>query len=149
VFVLFALLLAVVISVSRSSFLMLRRLIVGGAGAHLNAKLALIYGAGDRAAFLLHEIFNDPDHQYRVVGFIDDHLRQVGNMIHVCRIFNTGELPELIRRYGVSEVLVSSPKISENKLSQLRATGILFKRMNVQIESEHTVGEKMQSASSF
>src|SRR5262249_52133038 len=120
VFVLFAMLLAVGVGASRSSFRLLRRLIVGGAGAHPNAKPALIYGAGDRAEFLLHEILNNPDYQYRIVGFIDDDLRKVGKLIHGCRIFNTGELPDLIRRHGVSEVLVSSAKIPESKLDQLR-----------------------------
>jgi UDP-GlcNAc:undecaprenyl-phosphate GlcNAc-1-phosphate transferase len=149
VFVLFAMLLAVVVSASRSSFRLLRRLIVGGAGEHLNAKLALIYGAGDRAEFLLHEIHNNSDYQYRIVGFIDDDLRKVGKTIHGFRIFNIGELPELIRRFGVSEVLVSSPKIPENRLSELRRAGVHLKRMNVRIESDHVVSEKMQSASSF
>jgi hypothetical protein len=37
-------------------------LIVGGAGAHSNAKPILIYGAGDRAEFLLGEILNNPEY---------------------------------------------------------------------------------------
>jgi UDP-GlcNAc:undecaprenyl-phosphate GlcNAc-1-phosphate transferase len=153
IFVLFAMLLAVSVWASRSSFRLLRRLIVGPAGSHPNANpnaiSALIYGAGDRSEFLLREILDNPDYQYRIVGFIDDDPRKVGRLIHGRRIFNARELPELIHRHGVSEVLVSSAKIPESRLDQLRGTGIYLKRMSVRIESDHKMRKELQSASNF
>jgi len=138
VFVLFALLLAICVGASRLSFRLLRALIMGRGRLNPSGKPALIYGAGDRGEFLLCEILNNSDSKYAVVGFIDDDPHKVGKLIHGYRIFNAGELPELIRRYGVRDVLVSSAKAPESKLDYLRKLGVRAGRLSIRIESELT-----------
>ena len=126
------LLLVVFVSVSRLSFRMLRSLIVGPANA--DAKPVLIYGAGDGGELLIREILNNPDHGYAPVGFIDDDDRKAGKKIHGYRIFDIDELPSLIRAHGVSEVLISSLKVSEARLESLRRMGVGLKKMSIRIE---------------
>jgi UDP-GlcNAc:undecaprenyl-phosphate GlcNAc-1-phosphate transferase len=94
----------------------------------------LIYGAGDGGALLIREILNNPEHRYMPVGFIDDDERKTGKLIHGYRIFDCGELPRLVERLGVSEVVVSSGKVSEQKLDNIRDLGLGLRRMSIRIE---------------
>jgi UDP-GlcNAc:undecaprenyl-phosphate GlcNAc-1-phosphate transferase len=128
------LLLLVFVSASRVSFLLLKAVIVGVAKADPNATPVLIYGAGDGGELLIREILNNPDHRYAPIGFIDDDDRKAGKLIHGYRIFDSEKLPELIREYGIKEVLISSFKVSETKLDGLRSMGVGFKKMSIRIE---------------
>jgi UDP-GlcNAc:undecaprenyl-phosphate GlcNAc-1-phosphate transferase len=134
VLVLNALLLLMFVSASRLSFRLLRVLMVGRSNLHPNAKPILIYGAGDGGELLIREILNNPDYCYLPVGFVDDDARKTGKLIHGCRIFDTQKLPDLIRTYGVKEVLVSSSKVPESKLDYLRTLGVNLKRLQIRIE---------------
>ncbi|MCI0560820.1 MAG: hypothetical protein MN733_20240, partial [Nitrososphaera sp.] len=134
VLVLNTLLLLVLVSASRLSFQLLRALIVGRVKVHPNAKPVLIYGAGDSGELLIRVILNNPEHHYAPLGFIDDNTRKAGKLIHGYYIFDTKELPDLIRTYDVSEVLISSLKIPDSKLDKLRGMGIRLKRMRIWIE---------------
>lgn len=135
VLVLNGLLLLLFVSGSRLSFRLLRTLIVNGNGnGHPDAKPVVIYGAGDGGELLIREILNNPDHLYAPVGFVDDDVRKVGKIIHGYRIFDSDELPDLIRRHGINEVLISSVKVSESKLDILRSMGVSLRRMSIRIE---------------
>ena len=134
VFLLNMLLLLVFISASRLSFRLLRALIVGKGAARPGAKPVLIYGAGDGGALLIREILNNAEHQYTPIGFIDDDDRKAGRLMHGYRIFESGEVPELIRNYGISEVLISSFKVPESKLDNLRTMGVCLRKLSIRIE---------------
>jgi len=131
---LYMLLLLVFVSVSRASFRMLKALIVGRANVDPDAKPVLIYGAGDGGELLIREILNNPEHRYAPVGFVDDDDRKAGKLIHGYRIFDSNDLPGLIRTYGISEVLISSFKVPDAKLDILRRMGVGFKKMSIRIE---------------
>jgi UDP-GlcNAc:undecaprenyl-phosphate GlcNAc-1-phosphate transferase len=128
------LLLMVFLSASRLSFRMLRELIVGRTNFHPDARPVLIYGAGDGGELIIREILNNPAHRYAPVGFIDDDDRKTGKLIHGYRIFGSGQLPDLIRAYGVSEVLISSLKVPDSKLDTLRSLGVCLRKMSIRIE---------------
>jgi UDP-GlcNAc:undecaprenyl-phosphate GlcNAc-1-phosphate transferase len=134
VFVLDALLLFVFVGASRLSFRLLRVLIANHVKAHPDARPVLIYGAGDGGEILIREILNNPGHRYTPVGFIDDDTRKAGKLIHGYRIFPSNDLPDLIRRHGINEVLVSSRKVSETRLDYLRNMGMSLRTMNIRIE---------------
>lgn len=134
VFVLDALLLLFFVGASRLSFRLLRVLLVNGSGANPDAKPVLIYGAGDGGEMLIREIMNNPEHGYRPVAFIDDDTRKAGKLIHGVRIFDSRELPKLIHTLSVSEVLISSLKLPESRLDNLRSLGVGFKKMSIRIE---------------
>jgi UDP-GlcNAc:undecaprenyl-phosphate/decaprenyl-phosphate GlcNAc-1-phosphate transferase len=134
VFLLNMLLLLVLMSASRLSFRLLRELIEGRDGLHPDAKPVLIYGAGDGGELLIREILNNSDHRYAPVGFIDDDDRKAGKLIHGYRIFESDQLPDLIRAYGIKEVLISSLKVPDSRLDLLRNMGVGLKKLSIRIE---------------
>lgn len=134
IFVLDALLLFLCVSASRASFRLLGALFVGQRAAAPDARPVLIYGAGDGGEILIRELLNNPSRRYQPVGFIDDDSRKAGRLLRGCRIFSLDELPKLISEHGVSEVLISSIKVPESKLSELRGLGVGFKRLRIQLE---------------
>jgi UDP-GlcNAc:undecaprenyl-phosphate GlcNAc-1-phosphate transferase len=136
VFLLNILLLFVFIGASRMSFRLLGVLVRSQRNkVHPAARYVLIYGAGDGGELLIREILNNPDHGCAPVGFIDDDARKAGKKIHGYRIFSSNDLPDLIRRHGVNEVLISSAKVSESKLDELRGLGVQLRKMSIRIES--------------
>jgi len=128
------LLLLVFVSVSRLSFFWLKALITSGVNTNPKATPVLIYGAGDGGELLIREILNNPDHRYAPIGFIDDDDRKAGKKIHGYRIFESNDVPHLIRAYGISEVLISSFKVPEARLDSLRRMGVGLKKMSIRIE---------------
>ncbi len=134
VFILNGLLLLVIVAASRFSFRLLAALIVGRRKADPNARPVLIYGAGDGGAMLVSELLNNPAHRYEPVGFIDDDATKTGKLLRGYQIFSSRELPGLIHSYGVSEVLVSSGKVPESKLNDLRGLGLGLKRLKIHID---------------
>jgi UDP-GlcNAc:undecaprenyl-phosphate GlcNAc-1-phosphate transferase len=134
VFFLNGLLLLVVICASRLSFRMLGILIVGKKKPDPNARPVLIYGAGDRGAILVTELLSNPVYCYQPVGFIDDDEGKAGKILRGYRIFSLHELPSLINSHGVSDILISSLKVPESKLDDLRSLGVGLKRLRIQID---------------
>jgi UDP-GlcNAc:undecaprenyl-phosphate GlcNAc-1-phosphate transferase len=135
VFVINTILVFLFVCATRLSFRVLKALIVDQTRhAHPDALPVLIYGAGDGGELLIREILNNRDYRYRPVGFIDDDTRKAGKIIHGFRIFDCNDLPDLIRRHEIHDVLVSSGKVSESKLESLRGMGIILRRMSIRIE---------------
>jgi UDP-GlcNAc:undecaprenyl-phosphate GlcNAc-1-phosphate transferase len=134
VFLLNFLLLLVVMSASRLSFRLFGALIKDNTAAHPDAKPVLIYGAGDGGALLIREILKNREHGYAPIGFIDDDRQKAGRLIQGYRIFDSREAPEVIRNYGVCEILVASLKVPESNLEKLRNTGVSLRKVSIRIE---------------
>jgi UDP-GlcNAc:undecaprenyl-phosphate GlcNAc-1-phosphate transferase len=138
VFLLDMLLLVVFIVASRLSFRFMKMLIESPAVPNPDAKPVFIYGADDGGELLCRLILTNPDHRYAPVGFIDDDYRKAGKLIRGYRIFNSRELPDLMKQHGVSDVLVSSSTLPLGKLERLRSMGASLKMMSIRIEEERT-----------
>jgi UDP-GlcNAc:undecaprenyl-phosphate GlcNAc-1-phosphate transferase len=135
VFVLHALLLMILVCASRWSFRLLRAMIVGPTSIALNAKLALIYGAGNQGERLVNELLQRPiEHRYRPVAFLDDDPHKVGKLMHGLRIHSSQELTALLRRYQISTVLISSEKISDPKLAAFYEHGLAVARTFLRLD---------------
>jgi len=134
VFLLNGLLLLVVASASRLSFRLLREMIEGNGDHHPDAQPILIYGAGDGGELLIKELSQNPDYRYVPIGFVDDDQRKAGKLMHGYRIFDSSQVPELIRTHGIREILVSSLKVPETRLEYLRSLGVSFKKMSIRLE---------------
>lgn len=134
VFILNGVLLFVLVGASRISFRLIGALIAGQRQLIPYAKPVLIYGAGDRGEILIKELLNDPGYCYQPVGFIDDDDQKAGKLLRGYRIFNSRDLPQLISSHGVSEILVSSRKVPENRLDDLRNMGVGLKRLKIDLE---------------
>jgi len=133
VFILNGVLLFVFVGASRISFRLMGALIAGQRQPAPDAKPVLIYGAGDRGEILIRELLSNPSYCYWPVGFIDDDAGKTGMLLRGYRIFGSEDLPGLIGSHGVSEVLVSSLKVPESRLANLRNMGVELKRLRIDL----------------
>src|SRR5262249_12526254 len=131
VFLLDMLLLVVFIAASRLSFRFLKMLIESPSAPRPDARPVLIYGADDGGDLLCRLILTNPDHCYSPIGFIDDDRRKAGKLIRGYKIFNSGDLPDLMKEHGVRDVLVSSSTLPNGKLEYLRNMGACLKTMSI------------------
>jgi UDP-GlcNAc:undecaprenyl-phosphate/decaprenyl-phosphate GlcNAc-1-phosphate transferase len=134
VFILNGVMLLLFVGVSRVSFRLLATLIVGRPQPAPDSKPVLIYGAGDGGEMLIRELLNNPVYRYQPVGFIDDDIQKTGKLLRGYQIFSSDNLPELINSHGVSEVLISSLKVPESKLDDLRNMGVGLKRLRINLD---------------
>ncbi|HEX7176382.1 MAG TPA: hypothetical protein VF240_14050 [Pyrinomonadaceae bacterium] len=137
VFVLDAIILFVLLAGSRVAFRMLRK--VMPMGSSRTGRRVLIYGAGDAGELLLREILNNPELNYAPVGFADDDRHKMGKVIHGLRVFGgNGKLRGICETLHVEEVLISSLKLSEDRVRDIVRTcsdaRVSVKRMRIQID---------------
>jgi UDP-GlcNAc:undecaprenyl-phosphate GlcNAc-1-phosphate transferase len=137
VFVLDAMILFLMLAGSRVAFRLFRRVIPLRAAD--GGRRVLIYGAGDGGELLLREVLNNAQLRITPVGFLDDDPLKKGKRIHGLRVLGgNGSLRAICAEQRVEEVLVSSVKVAEERLEELRrdceATGVTLKRMRIQFE---------------
>ncbi|MBZ4659093.1 MAG: glycosyl transferase [Desulfacinum sp.] len=137
VFVIFGAMLLLVLSGSRFAFRIvsefLRRLPMK------TGRPVLIYGVGDRGEVILRELLGNQKLQLSPVGFIDDDERRVNTRIFGYRILGTPkDLPILVSRYGIQEVLLAKESLPEAALActeeMCRSLQIPLRRVEIQIQ---------------
>ncbi len=94
----------------------------------------LIAGAGDAGAQLVRAMLSTPQAGLLPVGFVDDDPRKRGLTIHGVRVLgNRQEIPGLVARYGVEELLIAMPsapsRVIKETVSLARRAGL--KRVRV------------------
>lgn len=99
----------------------------------------LIYGAGDGGELILRELNNNPDWNYTPIGFVDDDPLKKDKLIHGLKVFGgNGSLPEICRKNEIEEILISSVKISKQRINEIREicqnNDISLKRASLKIE---------------
>ncbi|MBL8292194.1 MAG: polysaccharide biosynthesis protein [Bryobacterales bacterium] len=81
-------------------------------------KRVLVYGSGRAGTVLLSEIRSNPELQYEVVGFLDDNELRQGSFLHGVRVLGRGEdLPGLVQKLNIEEVLLALPGIDAQRLA--------------------------------
>lgn len=74
----------------------------------------LLYGAGDVGVLALREIRQNSGRDLEPVGFVDDDREKHGRTLDGVRVLGGGEeLPALVSRYDVAEVLITAKPESE------------------------------------
>lgn len=136
VLVLFPLLLFVLMSISRFSFRLLRSLIGDRVERHPDAKPVLIYGADEDGILLLRQLLKLPEQRLHPIGFVDDNFRVAGKRLMGYRIYESVEVRTLMQAEGITEILVASPHVTDQKLHALHDLGLVVKRIRIRIESE-------------
>ncbi|MBA2704210.1 MAG: hypothetical protein H0U60_10195 [Blastocatellia bacterium] len=122
---------------SRMAFRLFRQMLPApGAG---EGRRVLIYGAGDGGELLLRELQNNRALKYAPVGFVDDDPAKSGKVIHGLKVYGgNGDLSAICRQHEVDEVLISSSRMTEDRLQEIlgfcRAQEIAVKRMRITIE---------------
>ena len=136
VFVLDAMFFFLMLAGSRVAFRLFRQLIPAPTRG---GRRVLIYGAGDAGELLLREMRNNLRLQYTPVGFVDDDPFKKGKVIHGLRVFGgNGHLRRICEEQSVEEVLISSSRIDDERVAQIRRdcedAQITLKRMRIEIE---------------
>ena len=136
VFVLDAMIFFMMLAGSRVAFRLFRQMIPAPAGA---GRRVLIYGAGDAGELLLREMRNNLQLQYTPVGFVDDDPLKKGKLLHGLKVYGgNGHLRRLCAEQQIEEVLISSSKLSEERVRELQRAceeaRITLRRMRIEIE---------------
>jgi len=80
----------------------------------------LIYGSRAIGVELLKEIRGNPQLGMNVIGFIDDFAPKKGFKIHGVSILGgRDEIPRILERYNVDEIIISSPSLKAKELKDL------------------------------
>lgn len=120
VFVIDWLLLVVLVGGSRASFRFLTEML---RPAPESFQRVVIYGAGDGGELIVRELLNNPALQRVPIGFVDDDRSKHRTRIHGLPVFGgRGKIQELVRRRGVTEVIISSSKIQGDGLDLVTQT---------------------------
>jgi UDP-GlcNAc:undecaprenyl-phosphate GlcNAc-1-phosphate transferase len=131
-----ALLFTALVTGSRVSFRVLRMLLSSRRAPA--AKRVLLWGAGDGGALVMHQLRESPRSAIIPVGFVDDDRLKIGRSIHGLRVLgSSGDLQELLAKYSVDEVLVTSLEIApERVLMAMQQFGEdRIRRLRVSIDS--------------
>lgn len=137
VFLLDGLLMFMFLAGSRLAFRLFRQLLPAANGR--DGTRVLIYGAGDGGELLLREILNNRDLNYSPVGFLDDDPAKSGKVIHGLKVLAAnGDLTAVCKQYEVDELLISSSKMSEERVQEIvlrcNEEEITVRRMRITIE---------------
>jgi UDP-GlcNAc:undecaprenyl-phosphate GlcNAc-1-phosphate transferase len=137
VFVLDAVLMFLFLAGSRVAFRVFRQ-VLPAVGKH-GGRRVLIYGAGDAGELLLRELRNNRDLQLAPIGFLDDDPAKSGKVIHGLRVFGAnGDLSAVCAQHEVDEVVISSMKMSEERVREVLRTcserQITVRRMRITME---------------
>jgi UDP-GlcNAc:undecaprenyl-phosphate GlcNAc-1-phosphate transferase len=139
IFLIDALVMLLLLAGSRVAFRFFRQVLPAGGGGD-TARRVLIYGAGDAGELLLRELLNNRELSCAPVGFMDDDPQKQGKVIHGFRVFGgNGLLKKIMTEHAVEQVLISSPRISEERIAEIwrecEAHNIELKRMSIKIEN--------------
>jgi len=137
VFFVDGLLLLISLVTSRMAFRFFRQLLPMPMGE--SRSRVLIYGAGDGGEMVLRELENNPDWEYKPIGFIDDDPLKEDKVIHGLPVFGgNGSLPSICKTNDVQEILLSFRDISPERLKEVRVlcndSNISLKRAWIKIE---------------
>lgn len=87
---------------------------LAGAGDIQNtASRLLIFGAGMAGVQTASAI--GISGQYVVLGFVDDDAAKVGRSINGVPVFGTSEIPALVGRYEITDILLALPSVSRSR----------------------------------
>lgn len=107
------------------SFWLLSLLFIGGSRLFLRGYIhsytrkrnrkqpVAVYGAGSAGADLAKAM--QSGWEYEPVVFIDDNIEKQGSEIHGIKVYSLNELPKIINKMGVSQVLLAMPALSHQR----------------------------------
>ncbi len=97
---------------------------------------ALIVGAGEEGRALAQQLQSWQTSGLHLVGFVDDD-RPPGTAVMngLCVLGSVSQVPMLVERYGVQEVVVASSDVSRQSLVELARAYALSDRLNIRLSS--------------
>jgi len=111
-------------------------------GVQKGDKRILIIGAGGSGEKLLREVFDNPQLNYQVVGFLDDNSGKHGRTVHGIPVLGpTQRLGEVVREYSVEQVFISIPSATGAEMRRILET---CKGCGVSYKTLPAIGEIMK-----
>jgi FlaA1/EpsC-like NDP-sugar epimerase len=115
-------------------------------------KETLVVGAGVAGATIMRELKQNPDLDYKPIGFVDDDITKQGIRIHGKRVLGTtNDITTLVAKHGVRCVLIAIPsaegkKIDEiiNKCSQSKVEFKILNGIGKRIEGQSRINQIRQ-----
>ncbi len=137
VFIIYAIILFMLMALSRYTYKSFDYLFKKSNGEAY--KKVVIYGAGDSGEFAINEILNNELLELTPICFIDDDAMKHGRSIHGYPVAGgIGNLEDIIKNRNIDEVIISTPKIKEDKIKMIRQicerTNVELKRFSLKIE---------------
>jgi UDP-GlcNAc:undecaprenyl-phosphate GlcNAc-1-phosphate transferase len=137
VFVIYAMLVACLLTASRASFRLLAEAL------HRSRKAAtrvVIYGAGDGGSLIVRELTKSQDARYTIVGFVDDDPRKQRMRVQGYPVLgNYSALSALILSGSLDSVVISARIIDVDRLRDLESLcserGVSLSRLHVGLEA--------------
>jgi UDP-GlcNAc:undecaprenyl-phosphate GlcNAc-1-phosphate transferase len=142
VFVIYALLLTMFVTLSRASFRLIGEFLHRRRDA---SKRLIIYGSGDEGAMALSEIRNMTLSSYRMLGFVDDDPEQLRTRIHGYRVLGGFDhLVAEVERRAIDAVVISRRSVPAEQLDHLERlcedAGVALFRLLVDLRPVRNVG---------
>jgi UDP-GlcNAc:undecaprenyl-phosphate GlcNAc-1-phosphate transferase len=88
---------------------------------------------------ILRELENNPEWEYKPIGFLDDDPLKKDKVIHGLRVYGgNGSLRKICEKNGVQEILLSFRNLSPERLKEVRIicqeADVSLKRAMIKIE---------------
>lgn len=102
------------------SRLLLRILYVFRNNKKSSCSQVLIIGAGDAGAMIARELRQRYYANKKLAGFIDDDRNKLKNKLFGVPVLGTrDDLPEIVSKYGVTEIIIAIPSLSGDRLREI------------------------------
>jgi FlaA1/EpsC-like NDP-sugar epimerase len=90
------------------------------AQTYVAQKETLVVGAGVAGSTIMRELKQNPDLDYKPVGFVDDDITKVGIRIHGKRVLGTtNDIASLVAKHNVKCVLIAIPSATGKKVDEI------------------------------
>jgi len=91
------------------------------AGSPSQRTLILIAGAGEAGKIIVQELANNPKLGFKAVGFVDDDPAKQGFRVHGVPVLGRcQDLPDLVRKYNVPQVIIAMPTAPGTLVREIR-----------------------------
>jgi FlaA1/EpsC-like NDP-sugar epimerase len=91
---------------------------LSGKPRHTDGRL-LIYGAGEAGVHAAYALA--VDHQYSLLGFIDDDSAKTGGSINGVEIIGSADVAETVERMGITDILLAIPSLGRLQRNEIIA----------------------------
>jgi FlaA1/EpsC-like NDP-sugar epimerase len=84
------------------------------------SRRTLIVGAGGAADLLARDLLRSSEHEYQLIGFVDDDPAKVGSFIDGRRVLGRiADLPNLIERHQISMVMLAITNLAADRIREI------------------------------
>jgi FlaA1/EpsC-like NDP-sugar epimerase len=97
-------------------------------------KNTVIYGAGDAGMMLQRTLSQDTNTFYKVIAFVDDDSKRVGNQINAVKIFAPSFVlnEEFVKKNNIEVMILAIPSLSEERRKEIIEHGLA---LNLSVKS--------------